>query len=267
MFILQLLKLTKKALNISSALVNGQLVINGGNAITAAQLLSAYNGKYTELSTSLAQNLKGRDITYKVTLESDTLDFNNPTEGTHRITARVANSATKQAVAQFTVTIKDNTAPVAEVTSETLNIAYGSTFDPAMGVVAASDNVDGNLKLADFSWCVDLSDTPVNTTKPGTYTVKVGIYDKAGNSRTYSYKVTVAAAYASAEDLKDVEDIAEENGIIIAEVQEALNGLLAQVQGITAKLNESGCGKSSGALAVSVLSAASLLVLVLRKKH
>lgn len=262
-----IIEVNEKALNISSVLQNGQLVINGGQAITAAQLLTAYNGQYTELSSSLAANLKGRDITYKVTLESDTLDFNAPTEGTHRITARVANSATKQAVAQFNVTIKDNTAPVAEVTSETLNIAYGSTFDPAMGVVAASDNVDGNLKLASFSWCVDLSATPVNTTKPGQYTVSVGIYDKAGNSRTYSYKVVVTPAYASAEDIKDVEDIAEENGILIAEIQEALNGLLAQVTDITAKLNESGCGKSSGALAVSLLSAASLLVLVLRKKH
>ena len=262
-----IIEVNEKALNISSVLQNGQLVINGGQAITAAQLLTAYNGQYTELGSSLAANLKGRDITYKVTLESDTLDFNAPTEGTHRITARVANSATKQAVAQFNVTIKDNTAPVAEVTSEALNIAYGSTFDPAMGVIAASDNVDGNLKLASFSWCVDLSATPVNTTKPGQYTVTVGIYDKAGNSRTYNYKVVVAEAYASQEDVKDVEDIVEENGILIAEIQEALNGLLAQVTDITTKLSESGCGKSSGALAVSLLSAASLLVLVLRKKH
>ncbi len=262
-----IIEVNEKALNISSALVNGQLVINGGQAITAAQLVKAYNGQYTNLTGVAKNDIKGRDITYRVTLESDTLDFNKPTEGTHRITARVANSATKQAVVQFTVTIKDNTAPVAEVTSETLNIAYGSTFDPAMGVVAASDNVDGNLKLASFSWCVDLSATPVNTTKPGQYTVSVGIYDKAGNSRTYSYKVVVTPAYASAEDIKDVEDIAEENGILIAEIQEALNGLLAQVTDITAKLNESGCGKSSGALAVSLLSAASLLVLVLRKKH
>ena len=263
-----ILEVNKSALNISNELVNGALVINGGYAITAAQLVTAYNGKYTELTNSLAQNLKGRDITYKVTIESDTLDFNNPTEGSHLVTARVAASATKQAVAQFTVVIRDRTAPEVEVVSETLNVAYGSTFDLSAGIVSAYDNVDGNLKLAPFNWCVDLSDTPVNTTKPGQYTVKVGVYDKAGNSKNVSYRVVVSAAYATKDEVKEIGDIAEENGILIAEVQEAINGIIAQVTSVVEKLNEEGgCAKSSGALAVSMLSAASLLVLVLRKKH
>lgn len=263
-----IIEVNQAALNISNELVDGAYVINGGLPITAKQLLTAYNGQYTELTQELAKNLKGRDITYRTTLESDTLDFNNPTEGTHLVTARVAASATKQAVAQFEVVIRDRTAPEVEVVSETVNVAYGSSFDPSIGIVSAFDNVDGNLKLAPFSWCVDLSDTPVNTTKPGQYTVKVGVYDKAGNSKNVSYRVVVAAAYASQEEVKELGDIAEENGILIAEVQEAINGIIAQITSITEKLNEEGgCGKSSGALAVSMLSAASLLVLVLRKKH
>lgn len=257
--------LEQKAERIEAAIKDGKLVINNGNPILASDLVVAYNGKYTPLTGTLTKDVKGRDITYRTTIESDTLDFNNPTSGTHRVTARVANSATKQAVLQFTITIKDLTAPVAEVVSDTLYVEYGSIFDPAVGVVAASDDVDGNLKLAPFSWCVDLSKTPVNTTKPGNYTVEVGIYDKAGNNRSYSYKVVVTAAPASAEDLGELEDIAEENGILISELQEALNGLIQQVTDLAS--SKGGCGKSTGALAVSLLSAASLLVLVLRKKH
>ena len=74
--------------------------------------------------------------------------------------------------------------------------------------------------------------------------------------------------YATKDEVKEIGDIAEENGILIAEVQEAINGIIAQVTSVVEKLNEEGgCAKSSGALAVSMLSAASLLVLVLRKKH
>ena len=202
-------------------------------------------------------------------MESDTLDFNNPSEGSHLVTARVAASATKQAVAQFTVVIRDRTAPEVEVVSETVNVAYGATFDASVGIVSAYDKVDGNLKLAPFSWCVDLSDTPVNTTKPGQYTVKVSVYDKAGNHTDVSYRVVVAAAYASNDAVKDLGDLLEEVGILVEEAKEAINGVISQVTAVNSKLDsqKGGCAKSSGALAVSMLSAASLLVVVLRKKH
>lgn len=283
-----IIEVNKAGLNISNELVNGALVINGGQPITAAQLLTAYNGKYTKLTGVGKQDIKGRDITYRVTLESDTLDFNNPVEGTHKVTARVANSATKQAVAQFEVVIRDRTAPEVEAVTETVVVPYASTFDLTVGIISAYDNVDGNLKQAAFNWAVDLSATPVNTNKPGNYTVTVGVYDKAGNSKNVTYKVTVAAAYAKQEDVKDLEDAVEENGISISETQEnltalqavvagiqesvsALQGsvasLLAKVEQVLGAVTEGGCGSSAGALAVSMLSAASLLVLVLRKKH
>ena len=47
-------------------------------------------------------------------------------------------------------------------------------------------------------------------------------------------------------------------------LQEALDNLLAKVEELGAK---KGCLKSSSALAIQILSASSLLVLVLRKKH
>lgn len=276
-----IIEVNKAGLNISNELVNGALVINGGQPITAAQLLTAYNGKYTNLTGVGKQDIKGRDITYRVTLESDTLDFNNPKEGTHKVTARVANSATKQAVAQFEVVIKDRTAPEVEVVSETIVVPYASTFDLTAGIISAYDNVDGNLKQAAFMWAVDISATPVNTNKPGNYTVTVGVYDKAGNHKDVSYKVVVSPAYAKAEDLKDLEDMVEENGIsisesqeslaalqaVVAEIQSSVSSVLAKVEEVFAKVSEGGCGSSAGALAVSMLSAASLLVLVLRKKH
>ena len=261
------IELNDAALNVKSEMKDGKVVINNGEAITAAQLLKAYSGKYSKITGVDADDINGREITYKVVLDSETLDFDNPTEGKHSVVARVvAQSANtyKEALERFTVVIRDRTNPVVTVASETINVAYGSTFDPQIGILAASDNVDGNLKLAAHTWCVDLSETSVNTTKPGTYTVVLGIYDSAGNNKQVSYKVKVAEAYANAEQVGEVADIAEENGYLLAELQEALNGLLAKVNELSTK---KGCGKSSAALAVQILSASSLLVLVLRKKH
>ena len=260
------IEVNKNALDIKSEVVDGSVVINGGQPITAAQLLKAYSGKYSNITGSHAADMKGREITYKVVLDSETLDFDKPTEGTHSVVARVvAQSSTtyKEALERFTVTIKDRTAPVVSVTGR-LNVAYGSTFDPQIGVLAASDNVDGNLKLAAHTWCADISSTPVNTTKPGDYTVTLAIYDSAGNSKEVSYKVTVVGAYSDADQADEIADMVEENGLLISELQEALDGLLAKVNELGAK---KGCGKSSAALAIQIFSASSLLVLVLRKKH
>lgn len=256
------IELNKNGLNVESKKVDGKVVINGGEPIIAAQLLKAYDGKYASDAS-----IKGRDITYKVVLDSETLDFNNPTEGTHKVVAKVvAQSANtyKEDLVRFTVTIRDRTEPVVSVVSGTINVAYGATFDVKAGILAASDNVDGNLMLAAHTWCADISATPVNTSKPGTYTVTLAIYDSAGNNKEVSYKVKVAEAYPTAKELGEVADIAEENGLLIAELQEALDGILAKVNELGAK---KGCGKSSAALAIQILSASSLLVLVLRKKH
>lgn len=255
-----IIEVNKKGLNVESKVVDGSVVINGGQAITKAQLLTAYNAKYEALSDDIDRNYKGKDITYKVVLDSETLDFENPTEGTHNVVAKVvAQSANtyKEAVERFEVVIRDKTAPVVSVVSGTLNVAYGSVFDPQCGVLAASDNVDGNLKLAAHTWCVDISSVPVNTTKPGSYTVKLAVYDASGNHTDVEYKVKVADAYASADKVDNVASLVEELQETIDEVLEQVNSILAS----------KGCGKSSAALAVQILSAASLLVLVLRKKH
>lgn len=260
------IEINETALNVKSEVVDGKVVVNGGQPITAAQLLSAYTGKYSPITGSHATDMKGREITYKVVLDSETLDFDNPTEGTHSVVAKVvAQSANtyKEALERFTVVVRDRTAPVVSVNG-TVNIAYGATFDPKCGILAAQDNVDGNLMLASHTWCADISSTPVNTAKPGTYTVTLAIFDSSGNSRQVSYKVKVAEAYSNAEQLGEVADIAEENGLLIAELQEALDNLLAKVEELGAK---KGCLKSSSALAIQILSASSLLVLVLRKKH
>lgn len=260
------IELNAAALNVKSEKKDGKVVINDGQPITAAQLLTAYNGKYANITNDVKRDIKGTDITYKVVLDSETLDFSKPTEGRHSVVAKVvAQSATtyKEELVRFTVVIRDRTNPVVTTVNGTLNVAYGSVFDPQMGIVAASDNVDGNLKLAAHTWCIDLSETPVNTLKPGTYTVKLGIYDGAGNATNVSYVVKVAEAYANEDGIKDLSGLVEDNAILLEELQEVINGILAKVD----KLSQKGCGKSSAALAVQILSASSLLVLVLRKKH
>lgn len=261
------IEINEKGLNIESKVVDGKVVINGGKSISKYALLNAYDGEYYKKTGDNKVDIKGMDITQKVQMTSDTLDFDKPTEGTHRITATVYGASGKLDVVQFTVTIRDRTAPIAAATVETVNVQYGSHFDPKVGIVTAQDNVDGNLFNATHDWCIDMSSTPVDTTKPGKYTVVVQVYDKAGNSTKVSYNVFVGEAPLTADDIKDIEDDLADVVDQVEDVTDQLGGLDSIMEKLEALSSSKGCGKSSAAFVVQLLSVTSLLVLVLRKRH
>ncbi len=196
------IEVNKDALYITPEVVDGKMVINPINPMT---LVKAYDGRYTD-----AAGIKGTEITQNVHFTSATLDFANPTEGVHKVTAKVVNNAKHYAETTFTVEIADVTAPYVEFYTE-LVLPYGTTWDPKLAVKAAVDNVDGNLFNSTITWCVDESSTKVKTTKPGKYNVKVSVYDAAGNvtEMPKAIQVTVLEQNATTADVKEINDLLE----------------------------------------------------------
>lgn len=216
-----IIKVNKNALLINPDVVDGKKVIN---AIDPMTLVEAYNGQYN------GKNILGDVITQNVHFTSETLDFNNPTEGTHKVTATVYNSAKRYASVTFTVSIADVTAPYAEFYSS-LVLPYGTTWDPKLTVQAATDNVNGNLFNATFTWCVDESSKAVNTTKPGTYKVMVSVYDAAGNSVSMPKAINVVVLPQGA-----TEEAVSAQATTLAAIQASLETLGLDVTDILEKM-------------------------------
>lgn len=218
------IKVNKNALLINPVVNDGKVTIN---AIDPTVFVTAYNAKYN------GKDILGDDITHNVHFTSETLDFDKPTEGDHKVTAVVYNDAKHYAEKTFTVKIADVTAPYVEFYSS-LVLPYGTTWDPRLTVKVASDNVDGNLANATFTWCVDESSSKVNTTKAGTYKVTVSVYDSVGNytSMAKAIQVVVLPQGASAEAvaaqttlINAISSAVEQTGLDVAEVLDVVNGL------------------------------------------
>ena len=251
------------------------LIINptlSGNAVVIPEVnpfafCTAYNAKYN------GSSIKGDDISYKVHYSSETLDFDNPTEGTHKVTAIVYSaSGAKYATASFNVIIEDMTAP--RVLTRDLTLAYGSYFVPEMGIQYAFDAVDGNLTNNDFRGWLTATST-ANTSRPGKYTVEVEVSDRSGNVTTARFSVTVLEKPAAATDVADLADIADQVANLASkldELQGSVDQLSKDVAGVKAAVEDvkqssaKKCGSKS-AILVEFLAAASLLGVFLKKRH
>jgi hypothetical protein len=226
-------------------------------------LCTAYNARYNGVA------IKGDNISYKVHYTSETLDFDNPTEGAHEVVARVYNQ-TKYAEKKFTVYIEDITAPRV-LTVDVITVGVGEYFDVLSGVVYAYDAVDGNLLDGndDRTWYADNSVKKVDTSKEGKFTVALEVWDKASNTTEVSYVVNVVAPEV-------YEDLSDEIASNKQAIEEAQNLFMEQFEELNEKIDSlndyleeqfsSGCGSKS-AIMVQFLAAASLLVVFLRKRH
>ena len=213
---------------------------------------TAYNARYN------GSSIKGDDISYKVHYYSETLDFDNPTEGEHVVTAKVYNQ-TKWVEKSFVVSIEDVTAPrVSTVGSMTIGV--GEYFNPLSGIIFAYDNVDGNLlDMNRDNWFSLSSKVDIQTV--GKYKAVVEVWDKAGNTTEVSFDVQVVSNKVNVE----LADSISANKQAIENVE----GLIIELQETVAAIQEAQnakCG-SKNALMVQFLAAASLLVVFLRKKH
>lgn len=269
-----IIELNKNSVFIQPQEVDGKTVIE---AIDPTVFVNAYNGRYN------GKDIKGDSIIQNVHFESATLDFANPTEGEHKVTASVYNDVRHYAELTFTVYIADVTAPQVDFYSD-LVLPYGTTWDAKLAVKSAYDTVDGNLQQASFVWCIE--DKAVKTTKPGTQKVKIEVYDKSGNcTASKSISVTVLDKNITVEDLQEalaetgIASKLENVELSLLDITDAINNLpqdedidaiLAAIAGIEtsgSKVEAAACATSSLSSVFQFLAAGGLLVFLLRKKH
>ena len=229
--------------------IDGKVVIN---PINPFDLFTAYDGAYC----AATQDIRGTVVTEMATVTSETLDFNNPVEGSHQVTIEVASlNGTRKTVKNITVNVLDITAPTL-VVAPTMGLAYGAKFHVLDAVVLAADNVDGNLFDSKGIWWADVSANKVDTTKPGTYNVTIAVFDASGNETEAKFKVVVYEQGLSEESFSEMID----------EKLAELEDLGLQLDEINSLLTAKGC-KSKKLFFVEFLAAAGLLALILRKKH
>ncbi len=261
------------------------------------EIVEAYDAQYNGV------NILGNDISQNIEIDTE-LNFAEPKEGIWPVVATIYNNAgTKKAVAKFNIEIKDITAPNAE--TRKVVIQAGDDFDCRAGIVLAVDAVDGDLTQLGYTWWEETS-KPVDTTKvtqDSTYTVKVRIYDIAGNYRDISYTLVVVADKFNKNVTDQIADIASKVDTLtdsVTDIVDAQDDLTAKVEGLEGAVAELGeslqanaeklenintvvedleaevdnvsgavaskCGNGT-ALVLQIAGAAALLALVLRKKH
>lgn len=246
-------------------------------AIDPMSFVKAYDGAYN------GKTILGHDISHRIQFEHETLDFNKPVEGTHRVVATIVNDPKHVASVQFDVVIQDVTAPYVDFV-DSLILQYGTKWSPELVVKKAVDNVDGDLMASTLDWCVDeTSGTKVNTTKAGDYSVTVSVWDGAGNSvKSKKIKVTVLPQGLTKDDLKKELEEVNAKLVDISTYVMSIDGTVAELPNIEAIQNAvdtaisnadlggvaaASCAAPAAAKVVQFLAAGCLLVFLLRKKH
>lgn len=104
--------------------------------------------------------------------------------------------ASKQQTSNAEVETVDTTKPVITLKGETVNVIVGKEYSAKDNVKSVTDDTDGDLKYVEKAvkdeayYIVD--DEKLDTSKEGTYEVKVSATDKAGNTAEKSFNVAVA---------------------------------------------------------------------------
>lgn len=257
--------------------------------INKYELVKAYNGQYNGV------DIKGNDITHRVEFDTE-LNFDSPKEGTFPVVATVWNNAhTKSAQVRFQVEIFDMTRP--NVITRNVTILQGQDFDVRDGIAIAVDNVDGDLRSQTYQWWNQTSKA-IDTTKMDsgkttrTENVKVEVIDRAGNTTTVTFKLTiVSTAGLTAKDVQDIVEkavspVTDSVDDLAVSVEEMFGGLTQEVKDSVAnkatsqevrdlatkldalsdKVNAKGC-KSGAAVALALASVVTLVAVVVRKRH
>ncbi len=121
-------------------------------------------------------------------------DFDNKKVGEQKATITFTNEDEKETSKEVTLTVKDTKAPVIELKKDKVEITAGDKFDMKSNIKSVKDPVDGDIEYNDAK---DLSKDGYNitgkidTTKAGTYKLKVTAFDKNGNKAEKEYSVVV----------------------------------------------------------------------------
>lgn len=202
------------------------------------EIVKAYDASYNGV------DILGNNISQNIEFDTE-LDFANPKEGNWPVVATIYNNAgTKKAVAEFVIRITDITAPNA--VTRKVYVQQGADFDVRSGIVLAVDNVDGDLSKQAYTWWQEDS-KPVDTTKvkgeSANYTIKVTIFDKAGNERQVSYTLVVVADKFSDDTNEKIEEINTNISDLVASIddiistQAELGDKVAELQAVVNELS------------------------------
>lgn len=210
--------------------------------INPYEIVKAYDGQYNGVS------ILGNDITQNVVFDTK-LDFSNPVEGKHQVTATIKNNAgTKEASVKFVINVVDVTAPM--VATRTVTIQQGQDFDPRDGITVAYDDVDGNLFDVDYEWWYQTTPSKaidtnnVNAGENRKINVTVEVSDRSGNTVNAQFSLVIIATKTADKELnqlsKDVAALQETIDAVydsVGEVKETLTALNEKLNAMDNKIN------------------------------
>lgn len=168
----------------------------------------------------------------------DSVVFNEGLEGTPDFSQDIVTKTS------YNLTVDDKTAPQAIVVNNNLTIeadAFASAEAAILSNIVAVDNYDSRTQLSLYV----LNNGGLSATggklSVGTYTVTVGVEDRAGNASEVSYTLTVKAAKPTQEEVdqkvddkvEDVEAQIPQDTITPDQVEEAIQDALDSYDGVS----------------------------------
>ena len=111
---------------------------------------------------------------------------------------------------EYTVEVKDSEPPIILIKEDTIELRVNDSFDPSSNITSVSDPVDGDLQRQEEGEEPEkghyLIVSDVDTSKAGTYTVRILAADANGNSAQQEYTVEVKGIIESLipDEVKDL---------------------------------------------------------------
>ncbi len=193
---------------------------------------------------------------HKGDLSADYDEFDPYTLGEQTIYL-TASTEEEDAEAEMTVIVRDTTAPIIELATDTVHIPLGDDFDPLDNILSVYDVAEEELEMLEFfddyegqiylddpyeDWGFYLINPfAVNVEEEGSYPVSLIAVDNHGNVTKGSYNVVVSADPAEDQDnpVKFQDDVKTQ--IPEEEIQETIQGILKEYCGEIGGEWEEGC--------------------------
>ena len=133
------------------------------------------------------------DVTASIKVDDSKVQYGKA--GSYSIEYSVSDTSGNRATAVTPVTVKDTTPPYLSVISSALNLFVTDAKPNYASLVTAIDAVDGNVKES-----LKVDDSSVKYNRPGEYTTKLSVQDKAGNVAEKAIPVNISAGWKTEGD-------------------------------------------------------------------
>ena len=171
------------------------IVVNQKPVITANDKEIDENTEFNPKENVTAYDPEDGNITNKIEVIENNVNIKQP--GEYKVTYKVTDSNGETITKTITVRIKENKAPVIEVSD--IELTIGDTFNEK-GNVKATDPEDG-----DITRNIKVIENTVNTTKIGEYKVIYEVSDSKGKTTKKEIKVVVKEKEIIPEEKQDNE--------------------------------------------------------------